>query len=113
MHAIAVPAKPAALLGLIVNEVATNAIKHGFTSESERRFTVTLHQDPRSGTVRLTMENTGNPVPNGIELGNATTAGLRLIEALVDQLDGKIELEKCPQARFTIWFPVSAGQSSR
>jgi PAS domain S-box-containing protein len=56
----------------------------------------------------LTVSNTGKPFPEEIELDNPKTLGLRLISALVSQLEGTIELQRVPYPVFTIRFPVSS-----
>ncbi len=107
MDPVTVCANTAILVGLIVNEVATNAIKHAFSRAGEERFTVSLDYDSSTGDIRLGMANSGNPFPEEIEMGNTKTTGLRLIEALAEQLDGSVVLEKRPHTRFTVRFPYT------
>lgn len=91
------------LLGLIINEVATNAIKHGFIPGQEARFAVELKEDGDSGYV-LNLSNNGRPFPPEVDLKNPTTLGMRLISALVSQLDGTFSLQREPCPVFTIAF---------
>lgn len=92
-------------LGLIVNEIATNAIKHGFRPEEEARFTVSLTSgEGESGDI-LVLSNTGNPFPEDFDLKGADTLGFQLITGLVHQLGGTIELQKAPAPVFTIRIP--------
>ncbi len=58
---VSLPTKTAVTLGLIVNEIATNAIKYGFTSDVEPEFTVSLKEDASNNQYILTLSNTGNP----------------------------------------------------
>ncbi|MFP4536511.1 MAG: PAS domain S-box protein [Spirochaetaceae bacterium] len=92
-------------LGLIVNEVATNAIKHGFRPEEEARFTVSLATGKRESGDTLVLSNTGNPFPEELDIEGADTLGLQLITGLVHQLGGTIELQKRPYPVFTIRIP--------
>ncbi len=92
-------------LGLIVNEVATNAIKHGFRSDEEARFTVTLTRSQGQEGHTLTLSNTGNPFPDDVGLDNAGTLGLQLITGLATQLGGTIDLQKRPYPVFTVRIP--------
>ena len=92
-------------LGLIVNEVATNAIKHGFRSDEEARFTITLTRSQEHPGHILTLSNTGNPFPDDVGLDNAGTLGLQLITGLATQLGGTIDLQKRPYPVFTIRIP--------
>jgi PAS domain S-box-containing protein len=100
-----VSAKIAMPLGLIINEIATNAIKHGFTCEDEARFFVKMDKDRQNGEYEVILSNTGNPFPDEVDLGNPQTLGLRLISALTVQLGGTINLRRAPHPAFTIRFP--------
>jgi PAS domain S-box-containing protein len=93
-------------LGLIINEIATNAIKYGFSEGDKAKFTIKLNRDKESNQFILIMSNTGGSFPEDIGLDNPKTLGLRLISALVEQLDGTIELEKEPYPLFRIKFPI-------
>jgi two-component sensor histidine kinase len=99
-------------LGLIVNEIATNALIHGFTPEDEARFTIDFTEDELGTGYILTLSNTGNPFPEEIDLENPETLGLRLISALTEQINGTVELTKRPYPRFTIRFPGPHSESS-
>ncbi len=101
---ITMPLKPAVSLGLIINEVGTNAIKHGFSPAEEARFTLTLKKEPRDSLHILTVSNNGKPFPEEISLDNPPSLGLRLIATLIEDLNGSIELKKKPQTVFTIRF---------
>ncbi len=101
---LTLPASIASPLGLIINEIATNAAKHGFVPEKPARFEVSLHKEKTGGKYLLTLSNTGRPFPDGVDLENPTTLGLQLINALVDQLGGSIQLERNPITTFTIRF---------
>ncbi|MDZ7792237.1 MAG: PAS domain S-box protein [Spirochaetia bacterium] len=102
--------KDAVALGLIINEIATNAIKYGFyTGDNAGRkamFNVRMVKDFDTNEYILSLSNSGNPFPEDINFENAETLGLRLISILTRQLDGTVELQKNPQPLYTIRFPV-------
>jgi two-component sensor histidine kinase len=102
---VSLPSKAATSLGLIVNELATNAMKHGFQAGDDARFTITLSEIADDEQYVLEVANTGVAFPPDVELDNAATLGLRLVSALVGQLKGTIELRRTPSAHFTIRFP--------
>jgi PAS domain S-box-containing protein len=93
-------------LGLLINETATNAIKHGFTAEEEPVFSVQLEKTGGGSHWLLTIANTGRPFPEGVSLQESESLGLRLITSLSAQLEGTVELKKSPQPVFTVAFPV-------
>lgn len=83
---IEMPAERAVPVGLIVNELVTNAFKHAFPGESSGTITVKLE---RAGTNRLvlTVADDGQ----GCEDAPATGLGQRLTNLLARQLQGSIE----------------------
>lgn len=95
-------------IGLIINEVATNAIKYSFTPEESARFTVEMSRDDESGEYVLSLSHSGSPFPEEIDFDNTETLGLRLIRELATQLDGSVELTKRPSPRYLLRFPVTA-----
>ena len=103
---ISIPAKSAMSLGLIVNEIATNAIKHGFNEKEAAAFSVMMEKDKENNRYQLTLSNTGNPFPEEIDIANSDTLGLRLVSALTEQLGGTIDLKRVPRPVFTIRFPI-------
>ncbi len=104
---VRLPSKTVTSLGLIVNELATNAIKYGFRPDLEPpRFYLALETDHAREEQVLTIWNNGNPFPDNVELQNPDSLGLQLISALVAQLDGTVQLERRPSPSFTIRFPT-------
>ncbi len=91
-------------LGLIINEVATNAIKHGYAGVEKPAFTISFKK--ADNQYILTLSNTGNPFPENVDMENPETLGLRLISALVEQLDGTLHLVRKPRPVYTIQFPA-------
>ncbi len=98
-------AKVAVPVGLIINETATNAIKHGFGDRQEITYSISLEQEPSDSELRLVIENSGEPIPEGVDAGSTVSLGLRLVAALTDQLQGSLTIERSPHPRFTIRFP--------
>ena len=52
----------------------------------------------------LTIEDDGKGIPEEIDLQDADSLGLQLVNILVDQIDGCIELKRGHGTEFTIWF---------
>ena len=103
---LCVSTKTAMTLGLIINEIATNAIKHGFCEKEEAVFTIEMKKDTENNQYELTLSNTGNLFPEDIDIESTETLGLRLINTLVAQIEGTIKLKKKPKPVFTIRFPI-------
>ena len=89
-------------VGLIVNELVTNAAKHG-----AGKITVTY----KSGTTReLIVCDQGPGIPTGFEPAQSTSGlGMRVVQALAKQLNGKVSAKANPAGQgacFTVSFPV-------
>jgi two-component sensor histidine kinase len=75
----------AVAIGLIVNEFVTNSFKHAFDADGGR-LCVTLARD--RGQLSLTLADDGRGLPHEQRAGGL---GLRIIPALVEQLEGSLE----------------------
>ncbi|MGC9313154.1 MAG: histidine kinase dimerization/phosphoacceptor domain -containing protein [Sediminispirochaetaceae bacterium] len=93
-------------LGLIVNEIATNAIKHGFDPGIENHFAASLIEDANAGEFVLVLSNTGPAFPSEVDLDNPDSLGLQLVQTLVKEIGGTMELQRQPSPEFTIRFPM-------
>jgi len=89
-------------IGLIVNELVTNSIKHGKKGGSIR---VTLGEDNGQMVLRVQDDGPGYPEPSNCEA--TVTLGLRLVNALAGQLGGEIRFQNDDGAVATIVLPSS------
>ncbi len=97
--------RTAVSLGLIINELATNALKHGFNKDGPSRFSVHMNYDADTSEYILVIRNTGRPFPEHVDISNPPSLGLQLISNLTEQLNGTLTLEKKPIPVFTLRFP--------
>jgi len=101
---IDLPSDRTLTLGLLINEMATNAIKYGFSTEEPPVFSVELKQSDQAYHLRI--QNTGAPFPESIDFTNPQTLGLKIMRVLASQLNGTITLNKQPSPVFEISFPL-------
>jgi PAS domain S-box-containing protein len=95
--------------GLIVNELVSNALKHAFPpGHAQGEVWIALRADGRE--VVLEVADNGVGFPSDLDVNSPGTLGLRLVDILVDQLDGSIELDPRGKTRFEIRFELG-GQS--
>jgi len=99
-----IPAGTAVPLGLIINELATNAVKHGFDGTEKSMFRVNMHRDSKSNQCILHISNTGRAFPQDVDIHSAKSLGLQLVATLVNQIHGKIELSRDPYTVYTLIF---------
>ena len=87
-------------LGLIVNELVSNSLKHAFSDgrEGELRLEIQVKDD----RLNLVVSDNGRGFPENLDWQGVQTLGLRIVKILIDQLGGEIELDKSAGTRFTI-----------
>ncbi len=113
MDEVSLDSKTALSVGLIINEIILNALKHGFSMEGGDatadgpRIKVSLKEGTQKGMFCLCISNNGAPFPEDVNLHNSGTLGLRLVSTMIEQIGGSIELEKQPHPEFTIYFSPS------
>lgn len=105
LEELMLPSSRAVPIGLIVNELATNAVKHGFSGTDTPRFTIKLSNDEANKLHMLSISNNGPPFPEDVVPENHENLGLRLVSALAEQLGGSFELKRTPYPVFIINFP--------
>jgi two-component sensor histidine kinase len=76
--------------GLIINELVSNALRHAFTENGEGGIFVALHS--QGDQLILTVSDNGVGLPQDLDYQNAQSLGLQLVNTLVEQLDGTMEI---------------------
>ena len=79
--------------GLILNELISNAFKHGFPDGTGGEIKVTLRKRP-GGICILTVHDTGVGIPSELDVGKNKSLGLRLVRSLAHQIRGAFELTR-------------------
>lgn len=77
-------------LGLLLNELISNSLKHAFKNLDDGRIIVKLDKN-ESGLYELIVGDNGVGLPKDFSFQSAHTLGMELIVTLTSQLDGKIE----------------------
>ncbi|MEW6586494.1 MAG: histidine kinase dimerization/phosphoacceptor domain -containing protein [Nitrospirota bacterium] len=119
--------------GLIVSELVSNAMKHAFREDETGEITVSLREIADAGTARtdasfrhdpterqheesgssspdtgieLTVSDNGSGIPADIEISQSKSMGLNLVNALVKQLHGTIEVNRKKGTEFRVRFRI-------
>jgi len=87
--------------GLILNELISNALKHAFPNGRSGQVRVSLRMLPDS-QIRLSVLDTGVGLPENIEIDHVERLGLRLVQALTEQLDGRMDIHRGSGAEFVV-----------
>lgn len=102
---LAVTAEHAVTLGLIVNELATNAVKYAFPSGEGQ---IALGFGHRDGEVVLTVSDDGVGLAATASLGAGSNMGSRFVDAFTRQLGGKLARATGESgSTFTVRLPSS------
>ena len=89
-------------IGLIVNEVVSNAFKHAFAENRKGRLTLSL-DEPEPGTGRLVIRDDG---PGRAGDAGRKGMGSRLIEGFAHQIGGSYTYENDGGTVFSMVFPL-------
>lgn len=113
-------------LGIIINELVSNSLKHAFPSGRRGKICIKLSRaEENTGNksisnitnnigskssvdknvqYTLVVSDNGLGFPENVDFRSTTSLGLQLVNILVEQLEGTIELESDSGTRFRIWF---------
>lgn len=92
-------------LGLVINELVSNSLKHAFPNGRKGRLRVNLEESKDKGyDFILTVEDNGIGFPAGRDLRDSNSLGMLIVNALVKQVHGTLDLDGTEGTRFTIKF---------
>lgn len=103
----ALPVDRAIPCGLILNELMTNALKHGFPAGRRGKVRVALHHTGPQ-VITLSVEDDGVGLPIGLSTENIRSLGMQLVTTLVEQLDGTMEIERGAGTKFHVQFSTES-----
>jgi two-component sensor histidine kinase/ligand-binding sensor domain-containing protein len=86
-------------LGLILNELVTNSLKHSGKDNLVIDFTAKKYQDQ----ITIKLKDNGKGISKS-QFENSSSFGISIIKSLIDQLDGKISVECDDGNHFKISF---------
>lgn len=89
--------------GLILNELLTNSLKYAFTPDKKGTVHVVFKEET-PGQYRLTVKDNGVGLPKDFTMGKAGSLGLKLVDALVQQLEGTLDYKSDRGTEFIITF---------
>jgi len=79
-------------LGLIINELVSNSLKYAFCDQDDGEIHISLKETDESGVYHLKVWDDGVGFPSDLDFNNTNSLGLKLVNTLVDQLDGEINM---------------------
>ena len=113
-------------LGIIVNELVSNSLKHAFVERDRGEIRIMLYREKpgeckknRTGSKKedfkatsfvLAVSDDGTGIPESLDLKNPARLGMQLVITLVDQLEGELELKRDSGTEFVVRFTVEEKQ---
>ncbi len=88
--------------GLIINELISNSLKYAFPNGRKGKISVDLQLEGEKCVLIISDDGVG--FPEGMDFQNTDTLGLRLVNILVNQIDGVIALDRHGGTSFKIEF---------
>ncbi len=95
----------AVLIGLILNEVVTNIVEHAYPGIMVKEVWINFRATDDALVIELMDKGVG--VPPEISLERPKTAGMEVVNALVEQLEGTIRLIRTPHTVFHLELPFT------
>jgi PAS domain S-box-containing protein len=92
-------------LGLIVNELVSNSLKHAFPGDMEGVINISLTSE--NGKIILIIADNGVGIGEDIDFKNTDSLGLQLVNNLTNQIEGELELDRRNGTEFKITFEKS------
>jgi two-component sensor histidine kinase len=111
LEPVFLPVDMAIPCGLILNELATNSLKHAFVGRDHGTIDIQL-TSVRNESVRLVFRDDGWGLPAGLNLQAAESLGLRLIRMLSKQLRGEIVTPAGEGTTFELRFQIPESRVS-
>lgn len=91
-------------IGLIANELLTNAFKYAFPDNRKGNIKISLKKQPEDH-FSLILSDDGIGLPPDFSFETNKSLGMFIVKLLVEQLDGKIEINQHKGTSFSMYFP--------
>lgn len=89
-------------LGIIIIEIISNSLKYAFPNDMKGEIAVNLIN--KDENFEFIISDNGIGIPEEIDFNNNPTLGLKLVDSLVNQIDGTMELDKTQGTKYNIKF---------
>ena len=91
--------------GLILNEIISNALKHAFPQGQGGRVYIKLGE--QDGKVHIHIEDNGVGLPEGFDPKRDGNLGLELVQTLMEQLEGRMQITSPTGVAYLLTFERS------
>ncbi|HXB73678.1 MAG TPA: sensor histidine kinase [Candidatus Acidoferrales bacterium] len=102
---LSLPVDKAIPCGLILNELITNSLKHAFPNGRPGTVRVQLRATG-DGEIELLVGDDGVGMDTGFNIATSNSLGMQLVQTLVEQLEGQLDILHEGGTAFRIKFPL-------
>ncbi|MFA5267457.1 MAG: PAS domain S-box protein [Methanoregula sp.] len=100
IHEVNVDIDAAIPLGLILNELISNSLKYAFPEGKKGEIAISVKKEDH--TITVLFRDNGIGIPADLDWRDTQSLGLRLVNTLVDQMNGTVELDRSSGTQFTM-----------
>jgi len=90
--------------GLIINELVSNSLKYAFPGDSKGSININVAYEKNNREFWISVRDNGTGLPAEININNISTFGLTLVNLLVEQMGGSLEIVNKGGCEFRINF---------
>lgn len=90
--------------GLIIHELASNSLRHGFPKGRRGEVRITVRADAAAPR-EIVVEDNGVGLKAGTDIQNTKSLGLRLVHILAEQMEARVSHEEGTATRFRVTIP--------
>lgn len=90
------------VIGILLNELLTNAMKHAFLGRETGNMTISVSHVGKC--ISIAVQDDGNGIPETVNFENSQGFGLTLIRMLAAQLDGNLILDRKGGTKISLEF---------
>lgn len=102
---VKLPINEAIPCGLIVNELVSNALKHGFARGRRGSIELSITQHDEQG-IEMTVHSDGHAIPEELDLEHTGSLGLQRVQLLTQPLHGELITQRGNSTGFTLRFQL-------
>ena len=97
--------------GLIINELVSNSLKYAFPNGRQGQIYVSVRRESEN-KFSMIVGDTGIGLPKDLDFQDSPSLGLKLVNILVEQLSGSIDLDREGGTEFRIAFAETKQQTN-
>ena len=94
-------------IGLIVNELVTNAYKYAFPDHRQGTIHISLKSDGANEWA-VTVADDGVGIPDGVSFADAPSMGSQIVSILLRQIQARLEITNHSGTRFKLTIPINS-----